>query len=112
MVCSGNGVCECGRCACNVGYTGATCNVEENPSEPQEDSVTGVDENPEEFNGQGGEHHVLPAADDEADHGQHGQLPDAEGQHGEVHSAAPQQLTVWLCLVSTALAMVVGVVVL
>ncbi|KAH7714861.1 EGF-like domain containing protein [Aphelenchoides avenae] len=111
VVCSGNGVCECGKCACNVGYTGATCNVEENPQEPQEDAVTGVgDTSSSEEVGQ--EHKVLPAADDEGDQ-QHGQLPDAEGQHGE-GSDAPQlaSATVWLCLLTTALAAVVGAVVL
>lgn len=29
LVCSGNGQCSCGHCACNQGFTGATCAVEQ-----------------------------------------------------------------------------------
>ncbi|TKR73354.1 hypothetical protein L596_020671 [Steinernema carpocapsae] len=29
MVCSNSGVCECGKCVCNEGFTGLTCGVEE-----------------------------------------------------------------------------------
>ncbi|KAI1722941.1 EGF-like domain-containing protein [Ditylenchus destructor] len=38
VVCSGNGYCECGKCSCNVAWTGATCSVPQ--SLPQEESTT------------------------------------------------------------------------
>uniref|UniRef100_A0A1I8APX9 EGF_2 domain-containing protein n=1 Tax=Steinernema glaseri TaxID=37863 RepID=A0A1I8APX9_9BILA len=33
LVCSNNGVCQCGKCICNDGFTGHTCGVEETAGE-------------------------------------------------------------------------------
>lgn len=60
MVCSGNGQCECGRCACNVGFTGATCAIEQSSSE---------------WNREAGDGEILPSDDDAH--------RDAHHQHGD-----------------------------
>lgn len=116
MVCSGNGYCECGKCSCNVGWTGATCSVpqalpkEDESTTHQQDHTTSSSSSEE---GDKDEHDngqespdatgdILPAAS-------HGQDSREENDENSPDGALAGKSTMWIvCAINTALVAVLG----